>query len=890
MLRRKLHHTALIAVLAPVLAVIGLAPAVPTASAEGVNILPPSEVVSNDIPYCGSFNLQTNDKWGVTSEIGSGSTVLVGTTWTISAFVFADLQLQLPGNDGPDPLNLRLPPTGPVIAGAAAVAAANQNADVAFGAGWTGAVAPLGTWGYSFDFNSDPSALDLAGDGVDAELTVTVRATAPGVIELDNLVVDGWDSTPPQAAVYCTLGLNWSWTVIDGTPATATSEHTTTDARYNDSVTGDANEGHHAIAVNVLGNEEDHNGDGGLGDTSEVRLKSWTTVSVNGGTVDCGDPALNGLTPTNANFTTLATGPCTYTPPLDFTGVDNFQYTIVQASDLTLATTKAYINVLPNSRPLAGDQVFVVAQNTDDDFSLTGAIVEPDGDSVTCLPNGDPSPGDKGTISIGTDCVLHWDNTDAAFTGVVTAPYRVCDNHVLRTNADLAPQAARADGYANLDLDEDTGRRCTIGTADISVITGAIIPPVGATDQASVDAYFNEGFTIIIPVLLNDSDPNGPTPTQVEVLTAPDASEGLAVANGGTISFTSVAGYAGGVVHFTYRLCEDPAEQSPPYQGLPFCGVGHVYVTVVGNQAPLAVDDEMGSVNHTAHIVQADSNDFEPEGNPLHCDDFDPPTPGAFDSVAVWSDCSVHFDPADGFNGLAEIPYLACDNSHLLNTPLAADPYGTQGTPAGDSNNRCSNAVVRMTIEEPNVEDQPENPTGTPLCVADELQVAWNSQHQLAVLTNDSDVDQQDQPSPLTLKAVDDPTTKGGTVEVQGDHLLYTPAAAFVGWDETTYSAIDTDGQGCAAIVKILVIGDLDGDGVDNGHDPDVDGDGNPNDEDPDDDGDGIPDDQDTDDDGDGVADQFPHTGADSGPLLWLGLALVAGGLVLTPVSRRRRA
>ncbi|HNJ98619.1 MAG TPA: Ig-like domain-containing protein, partial [Ilumatobacteraceae bacterium] len=165
-----------------------------------------------------------------------------------------------------------------------------------------------------------------------------------------------------------------------------------------------------------------------------------------------------------------------------------------------------------------------------------------------------------------------------------------------------------------------------------------------------------------------------------------------------------------------------------------------------------------------------------------------------------------------------------------------------------------------------------------------------NSAHPISVLANDSDLDQQNQPSPLTLKAVDNPTTKGGTVEVQGDHLLYTPANAFVGWDETTYSAIDTDGQGCAAVVKILVIGDLDGDGIDNGHDPDVDGDGVPNDEDPDDDGDGIPDDQDPDDDGDGVADQMPGTGSDTAPMLWFGLALVAGGVILTPMGRRRRA
>ncbi len=895
MFRRPLHRLAPIAVLAfvlaSVLALSGLAQPIPTAAADGVNILPESSVQSNDIPYCGTYNLQYNDHWGVTSEIGSGSTVLVGTTWTITAVVFADAQLDLPGNDGPDPINLRLVPSGPVIAGAAPVGSiGGQNGSVSGGNGFTGPLGPLGTWGYSFDFDSDPDVLDLMGDGVDAVLTVTARATAPGVIELDNLVVDGWDSTPPQGAIGCSLGLGWSWTVIAGTPATATGEHTFTDARYDDTVTGDANEGHHTLSVNVLGNDKDQNGQGGLGDTSEVRLKSWTTVSVNGGTVNCGDAGVNGVTPTNANFTSLATGPCTYTPPVGFTGVDNFQYTIVQRSDLTLATAKAYINVLPNNRPLAGDHVFVVAQGADDVFSLADFLVDTDGDAKVCFPNGDASPNNVGTFTIGTNCTLDWDNTDGAFTGLVTVPFRVCDTHTLLDDPGLAPQASRADDYAALDLDQGSSRRCTMASVDLSIIAGAIIPPVGATDQASVDAYSDEAYTIVIPVLLNDSDPNGPTPTEVEVLTAPDPAEGTAIADGGTIKFTSVQGYPGGVVHFTYRLCEDPAQQNPSYNGLPYCGVGHIYVTVVGNQAPLAVDDELGSVDHTAHIVQADLNDFDPEGDALSCDDNGTPTPGAFDSVAVWSDCSVHFDPADDFNGVAEIPYLACDDHHLLNTQLADTPYGSQGAIPGDGDQRCSTAVVRMTIEEPGFEDQPENPTGAPLCVEDKVQVAWNSAHPISVLANDSDLDQQNQPSPLTLKAVDNPTTKGGTVEVQGDHLLYTPANAFVGWDETTYSAIDTDGQGCAAVVKILVIGDLDGDGIDNGHDPDVDGDGVPNDEDPDDDGDGIPDDQDPDDDGDGVADQMPGTGSDTAPMLWFGLALVAGGVILTPMGRRRRA
>jgi hypothetical protein len=133
--------------------------------------------------------------------------------------------------------------------------------------------------------------------------------------------------------------------------------------------------------------------------------------------------------------------------------------------------------------------------------------------------------------------------------------------------------------------------------------------PVGVADVDSVDAG-HSGDAVglsVIPVLANDTDGNGPKPTQptagLFILSAPDPAMGTAVVQGSNVRFTPADGYEGPVT-FTYRVCEDPAAQNPPYNGFGLCGAGKVTVNVLGNDAPDAVDDEFATVNLDTRVAR----------------------------------------------------------------------------------------------------------------------------------------------------------------------------------------------------------------------------------------------------------------------------------------------
>ncbi len=895
---RSLAFAVAAAVALPCAGVAPLVGAPSTVVAAGIDIKPPTELSVFDTPSCGSKNIDQDGAWHFRSSIGSGSTVLVGTTWTVTGEIRNSFLTDNFGNDGADPLNLNLQATGPVAAAAPTVGSlpmpkfdshGDENASI-------GPVAPFGTWGYTFDNNSGSGIGDGSSDGANAKITLTLKATGEGEVSVKRFEVSGWDGTPPAGAVSCAFNLNWYWWSIPAKKASAVPEFTSTDARYTPVVADDANEGPHTIAVYPLLNDLDRNG-GAVGDTDFVRLLSWNSVTGAGGSFQCDAGANNGAVPTSDNFSSLSTGECTYLPPLGFEGEDSIGYQIVQKSDLTTSLGSLYVNVLPNQQPAAEDFALAVANGNDTTTDLLDVASDPDGDPITCSLTSGPVPADKGTVNIGADCTIGWDSTEPAFVGAVDFGYQVCDTHDLLDTADIAPVAVRHGTYADADLTAETSRRCNTGTGTINVLNGLIIPPTGKTDNASVDASYTTNYTILIPVLLNDIDGNGPKPTIFDVLDAPDPAQGTAVKVGNNIAFTSATGFAG-TAHFTYRVCEDPDLQDPVYVGLGYCGVGHVYVKVVGNKAPLAIDDDLGSVDHTPGEVFAAANDAGGgDFDIVSCDDPLAVTPGAFASYTVQPNCTVEFDPSDAVDGPATIDYRLCDDHQLLDTPLAADPYGADGSQAGDPAPRCSVATVSMTIEDPAFESEGPAAAGAPVCVTDVVQVPWNTPLAIDVLVNDSDVDGQGQPSPLSLKPPDAlQTAMGGTVAVQANKLAYTPKAAFVGWDETGYSAIDTDAQGCATTVKILVIGDLDGDGIPNGEDPDVDGDGIPNGQDGDDDGDGIPDNEDDDDNGDGIPDgnnggggALPSTGSTTAPISYLAFGLVALGALMVRARRRPR-
>ncbi|MEO6988949.1 MAG: Ig-like domain-containing protein, partial [Aquihabitans sp.] len=310
-----------------------------------------------------------------------------------------------------------------------------------------------------------------------------------------------------------------------------------------------------------------------------------------------------------------------------------------------------------------------------------------------------------GNITMNSDCTFQWDAT-APGNGTVEFVFRVCDDHKLLAN--VGTNAVKDGEYTwgdPSDLSDTASRRCTDGFAKLIISNSIVLPPIGVTDIDVVDAGYSGDdvgpYTVAIPVLDNDIDNNGPKPTTVSVLTPPDPSEGTTAMFGKSVFFTPADGFSG-PVSFTYRVCEDPALQNPPYDGFPFCGVGQVLIDVVANNAPVLVNDGAFLFpDDTIDGLDLAANDVEPDGEALTCatTPVNVSDPAKVASLSISSDCLLDLDAVDGAEGFIDITYQACDD-HVLSTPAHPAPlYGADDRNPGDVAPRCSTAVATVALQ-----------------------------------------------------------------------------------------------------------------------------------------------------------------------------------------------
>lgn len=787
-----------------------------------------------DLPHCGSPNVNGEEdfaRWSVGSSVTDGAHIDIGDVIELTTTIYSRPADGL-GDNGPDPLRVNTILSGPYATHAPTTPGFNPVWHV--GDDPVGPVGPFGPYGWEFDVNSHPGiVVPTHSDGAYVSVEVRIRATAPGQITLPRIEVSGYDETS-SFNFSCPMATPFNWIVDPPLQPTSGPDNARTDASYIDGI-DESNGGDHAITIDVLQNDNDPNRAGGPGDPNEVRIADWSQSDL-GGTVTCGTAQQQN----NGNFFANSQGPCTYTPPLDSPPFANdaFRYRLRSVTGPTRLVT-VNIDLADNHRPINGDyqgaEGFTTQFNTADSFQLEPH--DPNGDPIVCVPD----PVASTNAGVNADCSVTW---SAAAAGSQSFSYVACDEHDTLQDGELGTGVARTAGYADEDLDASTSQRCATFAVDVttaSPIGTLILPPRGGTDNDSVDAgYAGDdigAYTVEIPVLDNDTDGNGPDPSDgawtgdMELLDADGVIEvdgdvvgtaeviDLGGANtGDLVAFTPADGFEG-PVSLGYRVCEDPAAQTDPYQGLPFCGVGKVNVFVVGNPAPVAVDDEaLTSAIVPITDLDVSENDFDAQGQTLEC------TPGPLTvdpalvvSASIDAQCLVDLTPVVTAAGVAEVTYEVCDVHQLLQPTNPASPYGEDGRDPGDLANRCDTAVLAAEIVAP----APDDPgllalDPDPACVADATSTANGTAVDVAVLANDTDLALGDVPSPLLVTGagvlendLDDVSANGGTLAVSADGLRvrYTPAAGFAGVDTFSYSAEDTLGQGCAALVTVTVAG-----------------------------------------------------------------------------------
>jgi len=492
----------------------------------------------------------------------------------------------------------------------------------------------------------------------------------------------------------------------------------------------------------------------------------------------------------------------TYTPDPDFYGIDTFTYTVSDGNGGTANATIRVAVAAVNDPPMAQDD----SDATDEDVPVTIDVLandsDPDGDSLVVESVTQPA---NGTVSNNSSNVTY--TPDAGFGGIDTFTYTASDGNGGTANATIrvavatvndSPVAQDDNAATNEDTpvtirvlandaDPDgdslviessthplhgaTARNGTNiiytpnpnfnaedtftytisdgngGTATATVTVSVMVvndPPKAQDDSHST----GEDTSVTIPILANDSDPDGDS-LVVESVTQP--ANGTVSNNSSNVMYTPDTGF-GGIDTFSYTVADGNGGTS----------IAKVIVAVsTVNDPPVAQDDSADTNEDTLVMIPILANDSDSDGDFLVVESFTQPAHG----LVLNTRTAVSYIPDTGFSGIDRFSYTVSD--------------GNGGT-----------ATATVTVSVAAVNDSPVAQDDSD--ITDE-----GTSIIISVLLNDSDPDGDD----LTVESVDQPAN--GTISNNGTEVTYAPEAGFSGIDIFDYTV--SDGKGGTDTATIIV-------------------------------------------------------------------------------------
>ncbi len=432
------------------------------------------------------------------------------------------------------------------------------------------------------------------------------------------------------------------------------------------------------------------------------------------------DPDRDPLTITAANATNgsvivNANGTVTFTPTPDFNGVATVSYTITDGNG-GFATATVTITVGPvNDAPSS-----VVIPN----------VTNEDNQSVSVNTGSFFSDKDGDTLSFSAAGLPAGLSLDPA-TGIISG---TIDRNASQPNGGV---------YSVTITATDPGGLTNSRTFSWTVTNPA---PTATDDSATT----NEDTPVAIPVLANDTDPDG-DPLTVTNATATNGT--VTIGANGVLNYIPNANF-NGTDTITYTISDGNG------------GFSTATVTVTVNpvnDAPVAVNDNATTSEDTPVTIGVLGNDSDVDGDPLTVTAATSPN----GTVVINPDGTITFTPAPNFNGPTTITYTISDGNGATTTATVAVTVS---------------AVNDAPVANPSSATTPED---TPVTVP--------------VLANDTDVDGD----PLTVTAASAPN---GTVTINANGTVtYTPNANFNGTDTITYTISDGKGGISTSTVTVTV-------------------------------------------------------------------------------------
>ncbi|MEY4916789.1 MAG: hypothetical protein RL616_702, partial [Verrucomicrobiota bacterium] len=427
------------------------------------------------------------------------------------------------------------------------------------------------------------------------------------------------------------------------------------------------------------------------------------TVSV---LVNDSDPDGDALTiisvsPTNGTANIVGTN-VVFTPALNFLGTAFIGYTITDGFG---GTNSAVITVnVTNRPPVAVNDSASTPKNVAVTIPVLANDSDVDGDTLTIIS---VAATNGFAVISGTNVVFTPTNN---FLGTTFIGYTISDGN---------------------------------GGTSAAVIAVLVTnrAPVAVNDFASTP----KNVLVSVPVLVNDSDPDGDPLTIFGLF--PTNGVPSVNGNGTNIDFVPANNFVG-VATVGYRIID----------GFGGSNTAIVFITVT-NRPPVATNDFASTPKNVAVTIPVLANDGDPDGDALTIISVSP-TNGTASIVGT----NVVFTPTNNFLGVTTVGYRIID--------------GFGGT---------NSALITVTVT-----------NRAPIAVDDSRSTAKNIAVTIPALANDSDPDGDT----LTIVSVN-PTN--GTANIGGTNVIFTPATNFFGTATIGYAITDGFGGTNSALITVTV-------------------------------------------------------------------------------------
>jgi large repetitive protein len=428
-------------------------------------------------------------------------------------------------------------------------------------------------------------------------------------------------------------------------------------------------------------------------------------------------------------------GSYTYTPTLNYNGVDSVHYQICDLGTPTMCDTATIIiTITPvNDAPIAGNDNF----NTTEEVQVSGTVVLNDSDVDNNINNNSHAQVDapkNGTLVVDPNGNFTY-NPNLNFFGIDTMSYKVCD----------------------------LGTPALCDTALIIVN----VSNVNDAPRANVD----EGTVLVngmnnINILGNDTDADGVLTNVNTTITIDDAPKhGVASVNpDGTILYKPNTNYVGSDT-LIYKLCDNGTPQ--------YCDTAIVFITVSNtNNAPIANFDVVTLPEDTSGIkIPVLTNDVDDQiFSASNLTITEAPKHG---STVINPDGTIGYIPVANYCGPDTLVYQICDI----------------GTPS-----LCDTAIVYIYVTHVN---------DAPVAVNDNISGNEDTVITGTVATNDTDV--ENKLNPNSFVTIDAPTFGTIVMNPNGSYI-YTPSSNFNGVDSVHYKVCDIEGLCDTATLVITVL------------------------------------------------------------------------------------